>query len=102
MLICLVAAGDSLAAALSADPPSPGPVSWPFTIATFRRPAADADRAVPEAPQVGCHHAEAIAQRGELRLPQGAVERVAMDEDDAVAAASIVVGQLHACNHNRG
>src|SRR5215471_13853784 len=25
-----------------------------------------------------------------------------MDEDNAVAAANIVVGQLHACNHSRG
>jgi hypothetical protein len=56
---------------------------------------------LPEAPQVGCHHAKAVAQRGELRVPQGAVERVAVDEDNAVAAASIVVGEPHASNDNR-
>jgi hypothetical protein len=51
------------------------------------------DRALAEAPQVGREHAEAVAQRGELGLPQGAVERVAMDQDHAVTAASIVVGK---------
>jgi hypothetical protein len=53
--------------------------------------ATGGDRAAPEAPQIGCRHAEAVAQRGDLRIPQRPVERVAVDQHHAVATAHVVV-----------
>jgi hypothetical protein len=48
-----------------------------------------------EAAQVGREHVEVVAQSGHLWFPQGPVERVAMDQDDAVTAAGLVVDESH-------
>ena len=57
--------------------------------------AARRDRAAAEAPQVGRDHPEGSAQRGQLRFPQRPVERMAVDQDHALAAARIVIRKLH-------
>ena len=57
--------------------------------------AARRDRAAAEAPQVGRDHPEGSAQRRQLRFPQRPVERVAVDQDHALAAARIVIRKPH-------
>lgn len=59
------------------------------------RHAMRRDRALPEATQVGHEHAELVAQRRALRLPQGAIERVAVDQYVAFAASGIVISEPH-------
>ena len=52
-------------------------------------------------PQVWREHAEASAQPCRLRFPQGPVERMTVDQDDALAAATIVIRKLHRESVNR-
>ena len=60
------------------------------------------DRAAAEAAQVGRDDPEAVGQRRQLRRPQRAVERVAVDQHHAVAAAGIVEGKFHPASLTAG
>ena len=53
------------------------------------------DRALAEAAEVGRDDPEVGGQRVQLRLPEGAVERMPVDQDDARSAAHIVVCEFH-------
>src|SRR5712691_1390977 len=46
-------------------------------------------------PRVRHEDAEAVAKGGKLQLPRDAIEEVAVDQPNAVAVASIVVGESH-------
>jgi hypothetical protein len=74
--------------------PSPSSSSSTSAGVFTHRDASWRDRAAAEAPQVGRDHPEALAQRGHLRFPERPVERVAVDEDNAAAAARLVTASV--------